>query len=212
MRVLRVPGFHHRKGKPRLVKLLECNGRRYTAAELVKAFPPVERKTKATRVESGGEVANSSDVRSALKHLASIVVPDSTDRETYVDDRAEWIKCGIALKREYGDDGFALWDEWSKLSNKYDEDDCHAKWQSFDIETRQGDDAVTVRSIFKAARDAGWRDSSFLDQWLGGANNVVPFTPKPNRHSARKDRTRVTVRRRVWIAEADELRLARGGG
>ena len=195
VRVLRVPGFAHCKGTPKLAKLLECSGRRYTAEELVKAFPPVERRT-ATRVESSGEVANSNDVRSALKHLAAVIVPGSEDRETHVDDRAEWIKCGIALKREYGDNGFLIWQDWSKVSKKYDEDDCHATWQSFDVDTRQGDDAVTVRSIFKAARDAGWRNSSFVDRWLGGVENVVPFTPK-------RPQT-VTVRRRVWVEEADD--------
>lgn len=41
-RVLRVPGFFHVKGEARMVRLEDANGRRYTSAEIVAAFPPAE--------------------------------------------------------------------------------------------------------------------------------------------------------------------------
>jgi hypothetical protein len=40
-RVLRVPGFLHRKDKPQLVKIREASGRRYMRAQILAAFPPV---------------------------------------------------------------------------------------------------------------------------------------------------------------------------
>ena len=46
-RVLRLPGFLHRKGKPHLVRIVEASGRRYSRAEIIAAFPPVERAKKA---------------------------------------------------------------------------------------------------------------------------------------------------------------------
>jgi hypothetical protein len=42
-RVLRVPGFLHRKGEPHLVTIVEASGRRYTRAQILAVFPPVER-------------------------------------------------------------------------------------------------------------------------------------------------------------------------
>ncbi|WP_315792192.1 MULTISPECIES: bifunctional DNA primase/polymerase [unclassified Bradyrhizobium] len=41
----------------------------------------------------------------------------------------EWFKIGCALHGALGDDGFALFDEWSaQSSTKYDREGCRAKW------------------------------------------------------------------------------------
>ena len=46
------------------------------------------------------------------------------------DDRALWVKCGLALK-DLGEPGRVLWLEWSARSEKFDEADAHKKWDSF---------------------------------------------------------------------------------
>ena len=46
-RVLRVPGYLHRKAAPRLVELVRVNGPRYTREQIREAFPPMEKKPKA---------------------------------------------------------------------------------------------------------------------------------------------------------------------
>src|SRR5262245_6028552 len=44
-RVLRVPGFLHRKnGDPYLVHIVEASGKRYTRAQILAAFPPIEKE------------------------------------------------------------------------------------------------------------------------------------------------------------------------
>jgi hypothetical protein len=43
-RVLRVPGFLHRKAAPFAVRIVEANGQRYTRAEIVAVFPSVPRE------------------------------------------------------------------------------------------------------------------------------------------------------------------------
>ena len=43
-RVLRLPGFWHRKGAPFMVRIVEANGQRYRRAEIVAAFPSVPRE------------------------------------------------------------------------------------------------------------------------------------------------------------------------
>jgi RecA-family ATPase len=40
-RVLRVPGFLHRKAAPHMVSIIAASGQRYTRAEIIAAFPPV---------------------------------------------------------------------------------------------------------------------------------------------------------------------------
>lgn len=49
-RVLRVPGYLHKKAAPRLVELLKVDGPRYRRDEVRQAFPPVETESKPLRV------------------------------------------------------------------------------------------------------------------------------------------------------------------
>jgi RepB DNA-primase from phage plasmid len=53
VRVLRVPGFLHRKNETHLVQLVEASGKRYSRAEILAAFPPVEREKKKEASPTG---------------------------------------------------------------------------------------------------------------------------------------------------------------
>lgn len=50
-----------------------------------------------------------------------------------VDDYKTWIDVGMALHHEFdgGDDGFALWDEWSSEGLTYKVGECKQKWAGF---------------------------------------------------------------------------------
>jgi hypothetical protein len=161
VRVLRVPGFYHCKGRPVLVKLLVCNGRRYTGGELVKAFPPIARKPK--RRSAGAVTPTNVDrdaLRSALQHLAGVRHPKAKRGETYADDYDTWVLFGIAVKRALGDDGFVVWDEWSRTSSRYEgEAISRTKWESFDVDDRAS--KVTVGTIFGRAQRHGWSFGRF---------------------------------------------------
>jgi Primase C terminal 2 (PriCT-2) len=77
--------------------------------------------------------------------------------KTYADDYDTWIRFGIAIKRGLGDEGFAVWDGWARTSNRYQgEADSWAKWESFDVEERGGNKAITVGTIFHCAKRHGW--------------------------------------------------------
>lgn len=73
-------------------------------------------------------------------------------------DRPQWIRFGMALKREYGDDGIEVWARWSEDrldgGNLADADELEAEWSTLD----RNPDAkpVTVRTILYLARQAGW--------------------------------------------------------
>lgn len=85
--------------------------------------------------------ADPEEVRAALS-----VVP--------ADDYDVWLHVGSALHREFGDDGFETWDEWSKKSAKYDAAGCSKKWEECKKLTEH-----TVGTIFYHADQAspGWR-------------------------------------------------------
>ena len=83
------------------------------------------------------------------------------------DDRDRWIKFGMAL-RPLGAEGWKLWDDWSKKSDKYSGQDANKTWTSF-----KPVGAVNFESIFYAANQVGW-----INPLAIGAES---FTPDPER-------------------------------
>ncbi len=138
-RVLRVPGFLHRKAIPTLVRIVGSDGRHYTRAEIVAAFPPVVRQQTVTQPQSWQSRDEEEErVRDAIFAIGS-------------DDRDTWLQIGMALKDEMGDGGRALWDQWSRGSNKYNEHDQDRTWKSF---KRNG---ITIATLFHHAQQSGWQ-------------------------------------------------------
>ena len=83
------------------------------------------------------------------------------DRERMGDTVAydTWIRFGLGIHHQTGgsDEGFALWDEWSRGFDNYPgegEPTTGEKWASFN---GSADDPVTANSIFNLARDRGWK-------------------------------------------------------
>lgn len=115
------------------------------------------------------------------------------------DDREEWVKIGMALS-QLGDDGFELWDEWSKQSSKYDLDDAAAKWKSWksaeDMTDRAG---VTIGTLYHDAREDATnfdeRDEKYLDGWLDKATDQR--LTKLERGANRKE----LLRRLTWYPD-----------
>lgn len=53
--------------------------------------------------------------------------------DTY-DDYSDWVKCGMALKNSFGDEGKSLFIDWSSQYHAFKKDECLKKWDSFKIE------------------------------------------------------------------------------
>ncbi|WP_070107835.1 AAA family ATPase [Burkholderia plantarii] len=77
---------------------------------------------------------------------AALTFIPSTDRET-------WIQIGMAVKSELGDDGFNLWDDWSRSAQSYCEKDAKSVWKSFHSS------GITIATLFKRAFEHGYRES-----------------------------------------------------
>lgn len=75
----------------------------------------------------------------------------------------QWIAFGMSLKHAYGDEGFEVWDAWSKGQGaefypKEGEAGTRYKWSSFDASKVTGK-PVTVGTIIYLARKNGWKGS-----------------------------------------------------
>ena len=82
-------------------------------------------------------------VDNIIKSAVSVIPPDMT--------RDDWIQIGMAIKDGAGENGFAIWDEWSQQSTKYNAREMRGVWNSF----KAG--KTTVRVLFYLARQHGWK-------------------------------------------------------
>jgi putative DNA primase/helicase len=89
------------------------------------------------------EATEKERARAALSHLS----PD-VDRDT-------WVKFGMCVKHEFGDDGFEIWDEWSAKGSNYTASHAKSAWKSI-----KADGGRTISTLFFEAKAAGWKDTS----------------------------------------------------
>lgn len=65
--------------------------------------------------------------------------------------RDQWVQVGMAL-HSFDPDAVDLFDKWSAKGSKYVGTDIASVWDSFDA----SEDGITIATLFKHARDAGW--------------------------------------------------------
>ena len=90
-------------------------------------------------------MTNTDEIQSAL----NAIKPSSLTYE-------EWVEVGMALK----DAGYSsdIWDTWSQNDERYKSGECHRKWKTF----HGLGEKVTILSIFKKARELGWKSDKEL--------------------------------------------------
>lgn len=76
----------------------------------------------------------------------------------------QWIEVGAALKHQFGDDGFEIWDRWSSKGVKYAEaEDIRYRWDS--LQANPIDRLpVTMRSVCKLAAGRGWTNPTLANE------------------------------------------------
>lgn len=100
------------------------------------------------------------------------------------EDRETWVKVGMAIHAEFGDDGFGIWDDWSQNADNYNVRDAQNTWRSFKRGT------ITIGTLVHTAKQYGWRP----DQ---------PFTaPPPKPRTAPKAVTKDTglYAKELWLS------------
>jgi putative DNA primase/helicase len=118
--------------------------------EIAEAPPELLRRigSVAEAVSAGAEILTPEQVADLRATLATISS----------DDRDRWISVGWALST-VAEHGFAIWDEWSQRSPKYDAADARRVWASFDPAKLKRPE-MHWRWIFKNAEDMGGRNVS----------------------------------------------------
>lgn len=156
-RILRVPGFLYWKyGSPELVTLEKRAEVFYTASQISGAYPPVSKGRAISAKKTKNTAVSAEMLPRALaqisKHRPLEEVSEAL-KYANADDRPLWIDYGHALKRDYGEDGFAVWDEWSATSKLYDMHDIRRRWDGLDV-SADGPDKLHCGTIIKRGREA----------------------------------------------------------
>jgi hypothetical protein len=150
-RVMRLPGFVHRKSEPVQSRILQTNDAPpYSVADLLTAFPKSQAALSGSQDASPGgllreaptEFVDSETIRSLRSALLSM----------RSDDRALWIKVGCAL-RSLGDVGRGLWLDWSATSETHRPVEDARTWDGL------GHDRIGYRAVFAEAQRQGWVNS-----------------------------------------------------
>jgi hypothetical protein len=95
----------------------------------------------------------------------------------WCEDRDGWRSVGMALKHEFGDDGYDLWLEFSKQSPKFDEKDQRTVWKSFKGKTKRPIRMATLKAETSSIRIAAELDDLVDD--LDGLDDLTSETVAP---------------------------------
>jgi len=168
VRVLRLPGFYHQKvnrekqlfGEPFLVHVLKAESREalppYTTDDIFTGFRVHEWEAKQGSTRKGPGAENKSSRRAFVTQINITELKDAL-KMLSADTRAVWLRIGMSLASTNHAAAFALWDEWSRTSAKYDEEDQYRTWQSFREQGgKEHPNPITLGTLYKMSKDAGW--------------------------------------------------------
>jgi hypothetical protein len=65
-------------------------------------------------------------------------------------DRENWLKIGMALKSEFSDSAFPLFDDWSQTAENYNASDARSVWRSFN------GSGFGIGTLVYMAKESGW--------------------------------------------------------
>jgi P4 family phage/plasmid primase-like protien len=145
-RLLRAPGTVNRKLESVPVRVIEYNDVRYNPGDFEPYLTQEKPHPGTTHTRSADYPLDTERLKEALEHIPS-------------DPYDDWLLVGMALySAAPGEEGFTLWDEWSKASPKYKGvEDLRKKWASFSSpEERPAGKSVTLGSLYHRAFQNGW--------------------------------------------------------
>lgn len=79
---------------------------------------------------------------------AALQVLDCTDTDV-------WLRAGMAVKAEFGESGFDVWDAWSQGDDRYTSKEARSRWKSFKGGSARG--SVSIGTVLHWAFQRGFK-------------------------------------------------------
>lgn len=116
-------------------------------------------------------------------------------------DRTTWVKMSFAIKSELGDDGFEIWDRWSRDSDDYEERAARHVWKSGKV-----GGSVTIATLVWEAQQSGFKleapEAAQLDEQQAEARRLQRAEARAK--SAKEERERKAAAyieaEKIWSA------------
>lgn len=70
------------------------------------------------------------------------------------EDTDTWLRAGMAIKSEFGESGFDVWDSWSQGDSRYRDKEARARWKSFKGGSARG--SVSIGTVLHWAFERGF--------------------------------------------------------
>ena len=106
-------------------------------------------KEKVTKKRLSPTSSSMTDAEMVGKQLEFL----KSSSTTIPDDYDTWFKIGMALNSGLGEDGRTYFHEFSKLSDKYNEDECNTQYDNI-ISHYDGDSDITLGTLFHIINEA----------------------------------------------------------
>ncbi|MCK1570788.1 DNA-primase RepB domain-containing protein [Bradyrhizobium sp. 174] len=144
-RVMRLPGFHHRKRQPFLVRVISSNID-------TPAYPHTVFERKAPEQHSSGEKAITTD-RDVMMTIAALrVIPPTLiwHHRNYI-GMATWRACDGAVE------GFEAWAAWLKKSGRFSDSHARKQWRKY-FRSQPSRLGLGTLVFLADAANPNWRD------------------------------------------------------
>jgi len=137
----------------------ELHGSLFTVADITEdGHDPKSGEDQKSRSPEGAD-----DLEFLRPVVDEITLPVAKDALNSIDpdlSYPDWLEMAMALKHQFGEDAYELFDEWSAKGAKYkDEDSTRAQWEAL-RQHPAGRVPVTIRSLLRSAAAAGWDASA----------------------------------------------------
>lgn len=114
-------------------------------------------------------------------------------------DREVWLRIAMALKSALGEEGYALWKNWSRSAANYNAADVRATWRSL-----QRDGGVTLGTLFHIAKQNGWQQPPGLNtragvEWAAESERVSDLVAKELEQLNRERQKAADAAQEIWI-------------
>lgn len=113
-------------------------------------------------------------LRSPLENLSRDEIVDALSKIPASCSMDEWIQVGMGLKHQFGEAGFAIWDDWSSTApGKYDgTEKLVSRWKSMQ-QNPLDRVPVTIRSVVKIAVENGWNNRPMVQRIFDQARDWI---------------------------------------
>jgi len=112
-------------------------------------------------------------------------------------EREKWWKVGAALKHEFGEPGFDVFDGWSRAGESYAEADVRDTWKSL-----KSDGGITIATLYALAKEYGFDPRQHRAAVIDPAELERRRTDREARAALEEEKTQKTAKHAATLARA----------